>query len=113
MADKLPKVQKGDPITAEAWNQVVEKINGVPSATITRGRRNKKKGINGITVSAAESSSSSTSEERETASLAFSPSQFYWGTNGTLVKKTQTIAVLDSMTVENGCIVLTTRDVVV
>lgn len=35
--DKLPRVRKGDPITATAWNDVVDKVNGKPDLSIKRG----------------------------------------------------------------------------
>lgn len=35
--DKLPRVRKGDPITAAAWNDVVDKVNGKPDLSIKRG----------------------------------------------------------------------------
>lgn len=39
MGENVPKVQKGDPITAEAWNTVVEKVNGKPDVSLRRGKR--------------------------------------------------------------------------
>ena len=38
----LPKVQRGEPVTAEAWNQVVAAINGTPNVSLIRGKRTPK-----------------------------------------------------------------------
>lgn len=35
----LPRVNKGEAITADAWNQIVDSINGASNVSITRSRR--------------------------------------------------------------------------
>lgn len=40
----VPHVQKGQAITAEAWNQIVDYVNGSPNVSIVRTRKSAIKG---------------------------------------------------------------------
>lgn len=41
----LNRVRKGDPITADAWNEVVDKVNGQIDVSLKRGKRHIKGGV--------------------------------------------------------------------
>ena len=44
---KLARVQRGEPITADAWNQIVDAINRPVDVSIRRPRRSKGGGASG------------------------------------------------------------------
>ena len=44
---KLDRVQRGEPITADAWNQIVDAINRPVDVSIRRPRRSKGGGASG------------------------------------------------------------------
>ncbi len=42
----INRVRKGDPITADAWNEVVDKVNGQIDVSLRRGKR-RARGVKG------------------------------------------------------------------
>ena len=46
---KLDRVQRGEPITADAWNKIVDAINRPVDVSIRRPRRSKGGGASGTT----------------------------------------------------------------
>jgi len=106
--ENLPRVKKGDPITAEAWNQVVDAVNGSPNVSITRGKRRAKTQEPRVEVSAGASASDATATSKTLDVVALNPNQFCW--DGFLVnKKTRLVEYVSDVSafVFNGFLVIT------
>lgn len=106
---KLDRVQRGQAITAEAWNKIVDRLNKPLDVTIRRTRRPKGKG--GETepqeFTYATSASSTATQTGAVNPLGFASSQFYLN-QGVLTKKTQAVTYISSITVSGGVLTITT-----
>lgn len=106
---KLDRVQRGQAITAEAWNKIVDRLNKPLDVTIRRTRRPKGKG--GETepqeFTYANSASSTATQTGAVNPLGFASSQFYLN-QGVLTKKTQAVTYISSITVSGGVLTITT-----
>ena len=106
---KLDRVQRGQAITAEAWNKIVDRLNKPLDVTIRRMRRPKGKGGEAETqeFTYATSASSTATQTGAVNPLGFASSQFYLN-NGVLTKKTQAVTYISSITVSGGVLTITT-----
>ena len=109
---KLDRVQKGQTITADAWNQIVDRLNQPLDVSVRRTRRPKGKGGNAnpqkfTYPTAADSTAETTGEVNP---LRFAPTQFYVA-NGTLNKKTTAYTVLQNVTIVNNVLTISTQTV--
>lgn len=109
---KLDRVQRGQAITADAWNQIVDRLNQPLDVSIRRTRRPKGKGGNAnpqeFTYATAPDSTAETTGEVNP--LKFAPGQFYVA-NGTLNKKTTAYTVLQNVTIVNNVLTISTQTV--
>jgi len=100
---KLDRVQRGQAITAEAWNKIVDRLNKPLDVTIRRTRRPKGKG--GETepqeFTYATSAGSTATQTGAVNPLGFASSQFYLN-QGVLTKKTTAVSTIQSISVVNG-----------
>lgn len=106
---KLDRVQRGQAITAEAWNKIVDRLNKPLDVTIRRTRRPKGKGgeAEPQEFTYASSASSTATQTGAVNPLGFASSQFYLN-NGVLTKKTQAVTYISSITVSGGVLTITT-----
>ena len=106
---KLDRVQRGQAITAEAWNKIVDRLNKPLDVTIRRTRRPKGKGgeAEPQEFTYATSASSTATQTDAVNPLGFASSQFYLN-NGTLTKKTTAVNTIQSISVANGVLTIKT-----
>ena len=106
---KLDRVQRGQAITAEAWNKIVDRLNKPLDVTIRRTRRPKGKGgeAEPQEFTYATSASSTATQTGAVNPLGFASSQFYLN-QGVLTKKTQAVTCISSITVSGGVLTITT-----
>lgn len=106
---KLDRVQRGQAITAEAWNKIVDRLNKPLDVTIRRTRRPKGKGgeAEPQEFTYATSASSTATQTGAVNPLGFASSQFYLN-QGVLTKKTQAVTYISSITVSGGVLTITT-----
>lgn len=106
---KLDRVQRGQAITAEAWNKIVDRLNKPLDVTIRRTRRPKGKGgeAEPQEFTYASSASSTSTQTGAVNPLGFASSQFYLN-NGTLTKKTTAVNTIQSISVVNGVLTIQT-----
>lgn len=104
---KLDRVQRGQAITAEAWNKIVDRLNKPLDVTIRRTRRPKGKGGEAQEFTYASSASSTATQTGAVNPLGFAPNQFYLN-NGTLTKKTTAVNTIQSISVVNGVLTIQT-----
>lgn len=106
---KLDRVQRGQAITAEAWNKIVDRLNKPLDVTIRRTRRPKGKGgeAEPQEFTYASSASSTATQTGAVNPLGFASSQFYLN-QGVLTKKTQAVTYISSITVSGGVLTITT-----
>lgn len=106
---KLDRVQRGQAITAEAWNKIVDRLNKPLDVTIRRTRRPKGKGgeAEPQEFTYATSASSTATQTGAVNPLGFAASQFYLN-QGVLTKKTQAVTYISSITVSGGVLTITT-----
>ena len=110
---KLDRVQKGQAITADAWNQIVDRLNQPLDVSIRRTRRPKGKGGEPADpqkytfATAADSTAETTGEVNP---LRFAPGEFYVA-NGTLNKKKTAYTVLQNVTIVNNVLTISTQTV--
>lgn len=105
---KLDRVQRGDAITAEAWNQIVDAINKPVDVSLRRPRRQKGGGTaEQQQFSYAPSSSSTAAETSAVNPLVFATDQFYLAA-GVLRKKVTAVSTIQSISVENGVLTIQT-----
>lgn len=109
---KLDRVQRGQAITAEAWNKIVDRLNKPLDVTIRRTRRPKGKGgtANPQEFTYATAADSTAETTGEVNPLKFASSQFYVA-NGTLNKKTTAYTVLQNVTIVNNVLTISTQTV--
>lgn len=107
--EKLDYVRRGEPITADAWNKVISRINKPLDVTIRRTRRPKGKGgeAEPQEFTYASSASSTATQTGAVNPLGFASSQFYLN-QGVLTKKTQAVTYISSITVSGGVLTITT-----
>ena len=106
---KLDRVQRGQAITAEAWNKIVDRLNKPLDVTIRRTRRPKGKGgeAEPQEFTYATSASSTATQTGAVNPLGFASSQFYLN-NGALTKKTTAVNTIQSISVANGVLTIQT-----
>lgn len=106
---KLDRVQRGQAITAEAWNKIVDRLNKPLDVTIRRTRRPKGKGgeAEPQEFTYATSASSTATQTGAVNPLGFAANQFYIN-QGVLTKKTQAVTYISSITVSGGVLTITT-----
>lgn len=109
---KLDRVNVGDAITADAWNQIVDRLNKPLDVSIRRPKRQKGGGGNSnpqefTYATAADSTAETTGEVNP---LKFATGQFYVA-NGTLNKKKTAYTVLQSVSVINNVLRISTQTV--
>lgn len=107
---KLDRVQKGQAITADAWNQIVDRLNQPLDVSIRRTKRPKGKGGNQQEFTYATAADSTAETTGEINPLRFETGQFYVA-NGTLIKKTKLYEIFDSITVSGNVLRITTKTV--
>ena len=107
---KLDRVQRGQAITADAWNQIVDRLNQPLDVSIRRTKRPKGKGADPQKFTFATSEASTAETTGEVNPLKFAPTQFYVA-NGTLNKKTTAYTVLQSVSVVNNVLTISTQTV--
>lgn len=108
---KLDRVNVGDAITADAWNQIVDRLNKPLDVSIRRPKRQKGGGTaNPQEFTYATAADSTAETTGEVNPLKFAPSQFYVA-NGTLNKKTELYEIFDSITVSGNVLRITTKTV--
>ena len=107
---KLDRVQKGQAITADAWNQIVDRLNQPLDVSIRRTKRPKGKGGNQQKFTYATAADSTAETTGEVNPLKFATGQFYVA-NGTLNKKTELYEIFDSITVSGNVLRITTKTV--
>ena len=108
---KLDRVNVGDAITADAWNQIVDRLNKPLDVSIRRPKRQKGGGnANPQEFTYATAADSTAETTGEVNPLKFAPSQFYVA-NGTLNKKTTAYTVLQSVSVVNNVLTISTQTV--
>jgi hypothetical protein len=106
---KLDRVQRGQAITAEAWNKIVDRLNKPLDVSIRRTRRPKGKGgeAEPQEFTYATSASSTATQTDAVNPLGFAPNQFYMN-NGVLTKKTTAVNTIQSISVVNGVLTIQT-----
>ena len=108
---KLDRVQRGQAITADAWNQIVDRLNKPLDVSIRRPKRQKGGGnANPQEFTYATAADSTAETTGEVNPLRFAPSQFYVA-NGTLNKKTTAYTVLQSVAIVNNVLTISTQTV--
>ena len=109
---RLDHVQRGQAITADAWNQIVDRLNQPLDVSIRRTKRPKGKGgtANPQEFTYAPAADSTAETTGEVNPLKFAPSQFYVA-NGTLNKKKTAYTVLQSVSVINNVLRISTQTV--
>lgn len=108
---KLDRVNVGDAITADAWNQIVDRLNKPLDVSIRRPKRQKGGGnANPQEFTYATAADSTAETTGEVNPLKFSTGQFYV-VNGTLNKKTELYEIFDSITVSGNVLRITTKTV--
>ena len=108
---KLDRVNVGDAITADAWNQIVDRLNKPLDVSIRRPKRQKGGGnANPQEFTYATAADSTAETTGEVNPLRFAPSQFYVA-NGTLNKKTTAYTVLQSVAIVNNVLTISTQTV--
>lgn len=108
---KLDRVNVGDAITADAWNQIVDRLNKPLDVSIRRPKRQKGGGnANPQEFTYATAADSTAETTGEVNPLKFAPGQFYVA-NGTLNKKTELYEIFDSITVSGNVLRITTKTV--
>lgn len=107
---KLDRVQRGQAITADAWNQIVDRLNQPLDVSIRRTKRPKGKGGNPQEFTYATAADSTAETTGEVNPLKFATGQFYVA-NGTLNKKTTAYTVLQSVSVVNNVLRISTQTV--
>lgn len=108
---KLDRVNVGDAITADAWNQIVDRLNKPLDVSIRRPKRQKGGGnANPQEFTYATAADSTAETTGEVNPLRFATGQFYIA-NGTLVKKTELYEIFDSITVSGNVLRITTKTV--
>ena len=109
---KLDRVQRGQAITADAWNQIVDRLNQPLDVAIRRTKRPKGKGgtANPQEFTYATAADSTAETTGEVNPLKFATGQFYVA-NGTLNKKTTAYTVLQSVSVVNNVLTISTQTV--
>ena len=108
---KLDRVQRGQAITADAWNQIVDRLNKPLDVSIRRPKRQKGGGnANPQEFTYATAADSTAETTGEINPLRFAPSQFYVA-NGTLNKKTTAYTVLQNVTIVNNVLTISTQTV--
>lgn len=105
---KLDRVQRGQAITADAWNQIVDRLNQPLDVSIRRTKRQKGGGTaEQQQFSYAPSSSSTAAETSAVNPLVFATDQFYLAA-GVLRKKVTAVSTIQSISVENGVLSIQT-----
>lgn len=108
---KLDRVNVGDAITADAWNQIVDRLNKPLDVSIRRPKRQKGGGnANPQEFTYATAADSTAETTGEVNPLKFATGQFYVD-NGTLIKKTNLYEIFDSITVSGNVLRITTKTV--
>ena len=108
---KLDRVNVGDAITADAWNQIVDRLNKPLDVSIRRPKRQKGGGTaNPQEFTYATAADSTAETTGEVNPLKFATGQFYVA-NGTLNKKTELYEIFDSITVSGNVLRITTKTV--
>lgn len=108
---KLDRVNVGDAITADAWNQIVDRLNKPLDVSIRRPKRQKGGGTaNPQEFTFATAADSTAETTGEVNPLKFATGQFYVA-NGTLNKKTELYEIFDSITVSGNVLRITTKTV--
>lgn len=108
---KLDRVNVGDAITADAWNQIVDRLNKPLDVSIRRPKRQKSGGnANPQEFTYAIAADSTAETTGEVNPLKFAPGQFYVA-NGTLNKKTTAYTVLQNVTIVNNVLTIATQTV--
>ena len=108
---KLDRVNVGDAITADAWNQIVDRLNKPLDVSIRRPKRQKGGGnANPQEFTYATAADSTAETTGEVNPLKFAPRQFYVA-NGTLNKKTTAYTVLQNVTIVNNVLTISTQTV--
>ena len=108
---KLDRVNVGDAITADAWNQIVDRLNKPLDVSIRRPKRQKGGGnANPQEFTYATAADSTAETTGEVNPLRFAPSQFYVA-NGTLNKKTTAYTVLQNVAIVNNVLTISTQTV--
>ena len=107
---KLDRVQRGQAITADAWTQIVDRLNQPLDVSIRRTKRPKGKGGNPQEFTYATAADSTAETTGEVNPLKFATGQFYVA-NGTLTKKTTAYTVLDQSTISNNVLKISTQTV--
>ena len=108
---KLDRVNVGDAITADAWNQIVDRLNKPLDVSIRRPKRQKGGGnANPQEFTYATAADSTAETTGEVNPLKFATGQFYVA-NGTLNKKTTAYTVLQNVTIVNNVLTISTQTV--
>ena len=108
---KLDRVNVGDAITADAWNQIVDRLNKPLDVSIRRPKRQKGGGnANPQEFTYATAADSTAETTGEVNPLKFATGQFYVA-NGTLNKKTTAYTVLQAVSVVNNVLRISTQTV--
>lgn len=110
---KLDRVQRGQAITADAWNQIVDRLNQPLDVSIRRTKRQKGGGnVNPQEFTYATAADSTAETTGEVNPLRFATAQFYVETStGTVIKKTDIYEIFDSITVSGNVLRITTKTV--
>lgn len=108
---KLDRVNVGDAITADAWNQIVDRLNKPLDVSIRRPKRQKGGGnANPQEFTYATAADSTAETTGEVNPLRFAPGEFYVA-NGTLNKKKTAYTVLQNVTIVNNVLTISTQTV--
>ena len=110
---KLDRVQRGQAITADAWNQIVDRLNQPLDVSIRRTKRPKGGGnANPQEFTYATAADSTAETTGEVNPLRFATAQFYIEpSTGTVIKKTGIYEIFDSITVSGNVLRITTKTV--
>lgn len=107
---KLDRVQRGQAITADAWNQIVDRLNKPLDVSIRRPKRQKGGNANPQEFTYATAPDSTAETTGEVNPLKFAPGQFYV-VNGTLYKKKTAYTVLQNVAIDNNVLTFSTQTV--